>query len=129
MSEGDSADDYVFRGPTVKRMTAEQFLDAVWFVTGTAPAKADDSVHPSREATAPEQSPVRSAAALVRSDELMRSLGYCPNREQVVTTRSDVLTTLEAARPVERREVFNDILARATRPACSSPCPRPRPTN
>jgi hypothetical protein len=34
-------------------------------------------------------------AALVRSDPLMRSLGR-PNREQVVTTRPDVLTTLQA---------------------------------
>ncbi len=108
VSEGDSADDYVFRGPTVKRMTAEQFLDAVWFVTGTAPAKTDKSVHPSREATAPEHRFVR--AALVRSDELMRSLGR-PNREQVVTTRSDVLTTLEAL-DLSNGEVFNDILAR-----------------
>ena len=108
MSEGDSADDYVFRGPTVKRMTAEQFLDAVWFVTGTAPAKADASVHPPCEATAPEHRFVR--AALVKSDELMRSLGR-PNREQVVTTRSDVLTTLEAL-DLSNGQVFNDILAR-----------------
>jgi Protein of unknown function (DUF1549)/Protein of unknown function (DUF1553)/Planctomycete cytochrome C len=108
VSEGDSADGYVFRGPTVKRMTAEQFLDAVWFVTGTPPAKADASVHPSREATAPEHRFVR--AALVKSDALMRSLGR-PNREQVVTTRSDVLTTLEAL-DLSNGEVFNDILAR-----------------
>jgi cytochrome c553 len=108
VSEGDSADGYVFRGPTVKRMTAEQFLDAVWFVTGTPPAKADASVHPSREATAPVHRFVR--AALVKSDELMRSLGR-PNREQVVTTRSDVLTTLEAL-DLSNGEVFNDILAR-----------------
>ena len=106
-SEGDSADGYVFRGPTVKRMTAEQFLDAVWFVTGTPPAKADKSVHPSRETTAPEHRFVR--AALVKSDELMRSLGR-PNREQVVTTRSDTLTTLEAL-DLSNGEVFNGILA------------------
>ena len=107
-SEGDAADGYVFRGPTVKRMTAEQFLDAVWLVTGTAPAKADASVHPSCEATAPEHRFVR--AALVKSDPLMRSLGR-PNREQVVTTRSDVLTTLEAL-DLSNGQVFNDILAR-----------------
>ena len=108
VSEGDAADGYVFRGPTVKRMTAEQFLDAVWLVTGTAPAKADASVHPPCEATAPEHRFVR--AALVKSDALMRSLGR-PNREQVVTTRSDVLTTLEAL-DLSNGEVFNDILAR-----------------
>jgi hypothetical protein len=108
VSEGDSADDYVFRGPTVKRMTAEQFLDAVWFVTGTAPAQADASVKPSCEATAPEHRFVR--AALVESNDLMRSLGR-PNREQVVTTRSDVLTTLEAL-DLSNGQVFNEVLAR-----------------
>ena len=108
VSEGDSNDDYVFRGPAVKRMTAEQFLDAVWFVTGTAPAKADPSIKPPCEATAPEHRFVR--AALVKSDELMRSLGR-PNREQVVTTRSDVLTTLEAL-DLSNGQAFNDILAR-----------------
>jgi Protein of unknown function (DUF1553) len=108
ISEGDSADAYVFRGPTVKRMTAEQFLDAVWFVTATGPKEADKSIHPACEATAPEHRFVR--AALVRSDPLMRSLGR-PNREQVVTTRSDVLTTLEAL-DLSNGEVFNDALAR-----------------
>ena len=89
-------------------MTAEQFLDAVWMITGTAPAKADAPVHPPCEAIAPEHRFVR--AALVKSDELMRSLGR-PNREQVVTTRSDVLTTLEAL-DLSNGQVFNDTLAR-----------------
>src|SRR5262249_17060053 len=33
------SDEYVFRGPEVKRMTAEQFMDALWQITHTAPAK------------------------------------------------------------------------------------------
>ena len=33
--------DYVFRGPLPRRMTAEQFTDAVWQLAHTAPAKAD----------------------------------------------------------------------------------------
>lgn len=33
--------DFVFRGPIVKRMTAEQFVDAVNTLTGQWPAKAD----------------------------------------------------------------------------------------
>ena len=32
--------DFVFRGPARKRMTAEQFLDSVWRITGTTPKKA-----------------------------------------------------------------------------------------
>jgi len=88
-----STGGYVFRGPGVKRMTAEEFLDAVWMVTGTPPAKADAPVKPAAEAVAPAHRFVR--ASLVNSDPLMRSLGR-PNREQVVTTRGDVLTTLQA---------------------------------
>jgi mono/diheme cytochrome c family protein len=107
-SEGDSADGVAFRGPEVKRMTAEQFLDAIWLITGTAPAKSDAPMRPSCEAIAPEHRFVR--AALVKSDELMRSLGR-PNREQVVTTRGDVLTTLEAL-DLSNGQEFNDTLTR-----------------
>lgn len=39
---GDRA--YVFKGPRAKRMTAEQFMDGVWKLTGTAPAKMDAAV-------------------------------------------------------------------------------------
>jgi hypothetical protein len=81
------ASDYVFRGPIAKRMTAEQFIDAVWRITGTAPKrtafKTGDRLG----------EPVR--ASLVVADPLMRSLGR-PNREQVVTTRPEELSTLQA---------------------------------
>ena len=87
------AGDYLFRGPEVKRMTAEEFLDAVWSITGTAPTRADAPVKPPGEAVSSSHRFVR--AALVNSDPLSRSLGR-PNREQVVTTRGDVLTTLQA---------------------------------
>lgn len=36
--------DYVFKGPLPRRMTAEQFTDAVWQLTGAAPTKADADV-------------------------------------------------------------------------------------
>ena len=36
--------DYVFKGPLPRRMTAEQFADAVWQLTATAPVKADAEV-------------------------------------------------------------------------------------
>jgi hypothetical protein len=89
------AEDFIYRGPQLKRMMAEQFLDAVWQVTGTAPRKAAAKIalpdFPS--ATPPERHSLR--AALLDADELMRSLGR-PNREQVVTTRPDQLSTLQA---------------------------------
>ena len=88
--ETATAKDYVFRGPRIKRMTAEQYTDAVWRITGTAPATPTKPIELVDDHKA---EPVR--AALVNSDSLMRSLGR-PNREQVVTTRPDSLTTLQA---------------------------------
>jgi hypothetical protein len=103
-------EQYVFRGPEVKRMTAEQFIDSIWQITGTAPAKADAPVTlPRFDGTTPkERQFIR--AALVRSDLLMRSLGR-PNREQVVTTRPDVLTTLQAL-DLSNGQILTDLLLR-----------------
>jgi hypothetical protein len=36
-AESTSLTDYVYNGPIARRMTAEQFLDAVWQLTGAAP--------------------------------------------------------------------------------------------
>lgn len=35
---------FVYRGPIARRMTAEQFLDSVWQITGAAPTKIDAQV-------------------------------------------------------------------------------------
>jgi hypothetical protein len=40
----ESDDPALFRGPLAKRMSAEQFVDAVWSLTGTAPAKTAPGV-------------------------------------------------------------------------------------
>jgi hypothetical protein len=103
-------DDYLFRGPELKRMTAEQFLDTVWQITRTFPAKADAPVAlPAFADSVPvERRFIR--AALVKSDSLMRSLGR-PNREQVVTVRGDVLTTLQAL-DLSNGQILADHLAR-----------------
>jgi mono/diheme cytochrome c family protein len=79
--------DFTFAGPIARRLTAEQFADAVWRLTGTAPTKAN------LEVKGRKAEPVR--ASLVVADALMRSLGR-PNREQVVSTRPDDLSTLQA---------------------------------
>ncbi len=100
-------DEYVFRGPSVKRMTAEQFMDAVWSVTRAGPTKAVAPVKPP-PAAVPEREFVR--AALVNADPLMRSLGR-PNREQVVTTRPDQVTTLQAL-DLSNGQVLTDTLSR-----------------
>ncbi|MEC7566476.1 MAG: DUF1549 domain-containing protein [Planctomycetota bacterium] len=37
--KAEPAGDYVYAGPIAKRMTAEQFLDTIWQITGTHPDK------------------------------------------------------------------------------------------
>jgi hypothetical protein len=39
-----TGDDYIYRGPRARRMSAEQFLDAVWQLTGAAPQTFDAPV-------------------------------------------------------------------------------------
>jgi hypothetical protein len=75
-------------------MTAEQFVDALWQLTGTAPREPHKSV---AEFLTPDEriGGTSYRASLVASDLLMRSLGR-PNREQVVTDRPSTLTTLQA---------------------------------
>ena len=84
-------------GPYPKRMTAEQFVDAVWQLTGTGPKTPAKSGRGKKakaiDVPVPESGAYR--ASLVNADLLMRSLGR-PNREQIVTTRPDQLTTLQA---------------------------------
>jgi len=84
----------VFTGPIAKRMTAEQFVDALWQLTDTAPREPHASV--AKFLTDDEKKDrVTYRASLVNSDLLMRSLGR-PNREQVVSDRPALLTTLQA---------------------------------
>jgi len=86
----EGAAPYVFRGPVTKRMTAEQLMDAIWQLTTVGPQRAAFKLPRPREG-----SPGFVRASLVRSNLLMRALGR-PNREQVVTTRPDKLSTLQA---------------------------------
>lgn len=39
-----AAETYVYRGPIARRLTAEQFMDAVWTLTGAAPAAPSTDV-------------------------------------------------------------------------------------
>ena len=100
---GDNSESFIFRGVRSKRMTAEQFVDGIWQLTGSGPSKIDaeiDLVADNSEQQPAENSSLEITdrpaprAALVKSDPLMRSLGR-PNREQVVTTRPAELSTLQ----------------------------------
>jgi hypothetical protein len=89
-----SSADYVYSGPIAKRMTAEQFVDALWQITETGPNEPTKNV--AAFLTDEEKASHKTyRAAMVASDLLMRSLGR-PNREQVVSDRPAMLTTLQA---------------------------------
>jgi hypothetical protein len=102
LDEEPGVGEFTYAGPLTKRMTAEQFVDAIWLITGAGPTAPDvpnvpnvPNVRRGASADAPDTERRLVRASLVKNDMLMRSLGR-PNREQVVTTRPAVLTTLEA---------------------------------
>ena len=105
--EKERAEEYVFRGPVMKRMTAEQFLDSIRSVTGAWPQpdnkalkgagrsqggqlKSIAAVHGLKEW---DGRPLR--AAFMMLDPLQAALGR-PNRDQIVSDRPASVTTLEA---------------------------------
>ena len=98
---------YVYRGPVTKRLSAEQFVDAVWRISGTAPTKPHVAFKNVDRGT----EPVR--AALVDADLLQRALGR-PNREQVVTTRPEDLSTLQAL-DLTNGPILADLLAKGAK--------------
>ena len=80
--------DFVFRGPAVRRMTAEQFRDALAAVTGVWYEKPAAQI-------ASDTEPGRARASLVAADPLQTALGR-PPREQMITARPATATTLQA---------------------------------
>jgi hypothetical protein len=83
VAETDSK-EFVFRGPEVRRLSAEEFRDALGEVTGVW---FDRSEFPT------VTNEVR--ACFVAADPMAAALGR-PNREQVVTCRASGATTLQA---------------------------------
>ena len=100
---------YRFAGPYVRRMTAEQFVDAVAALTHTPlvsdklMAKRDGRGQggqlPHLQAVVNEDKqdsrPLVVRAAFIMPDPLQRALGR-PNREQIVTRRDSLATMLQA---------------------------------
>lgn len=86
--------EFVFAGPIAKRLTAEEFIDALWQITGTGPKNPHKSTESFLKADK-KNGRESYRASLVASDLMMRSLGR-PNREQVVSERPMMLTTLQA---------------------------------
>jgi hypothetical protein len=111
---GSEAEVGVFRGPVARRMTAEQFMDAAWSICGGWPENPDGEFG--------DRDGARVRASLVRSDRLMRVLGR-PNREQVVTTRPVVVSTLEALELSNGDELTELIEQGAQRLLAARPAP------
>ena len=97
-----SARDYVFTGPEVRRLTAEQFADAIGTLTGEWSTWPGPSV-PRRAVPAQglrRDSDPRSVGVYARewraaSSPLTRALGR-PIRDQVISVRPDDATTPQA---------------------------------
>ena len=88
-----SSPQYVFEGMVRRRLSAEQFADAVSVVF--APVYADSAIVFSRfPATLPEEIPF-ARASLVKNDPFLTALGR-PNRETVSTSRSTQASLLQA---------------------------------
>ena len=103
--------EFVFRGPFVKRMTAEQFVDAMGTLTGVWQTVTPQMLKKDGRGQGGQLAVVREflaaqkaehipkkenrvRASLGMTDPLMRSLGR-PSREQVVTRRDSWATMLQ----------------------------------
>lgn len=86
----EKVDDFIFHGPIAKRMTAEQFIDAVWGLTGTMPGKI--------EAKVPRGASTTNAA--VPGMWIWSAKGDRPAGEKVVFTRELQLSSKFSAKMV-----------------------------
>jgi hypothetical protein len=98
------ARDYTFAGPEVRRLTAEQFADAVGAITG------EWNVYPGRPATA---GGVYGREWRVASSNLSRALGR-PIRDQINSVRATQASTLQALELVNG-EIYTRWLSRGAR--------------
>ena len=99
-----AARDYVFAGPEVRRLSAEEFADAVGAITG------EWNVYPGRPAT---PGGVYAREWRVASSKLTRALGR-PIRDQVNSVRATSASTLQALELVNG-EIYTRWLSRGAR--------------
>ena len=94
--KGEQPKEFTFRGPLVRRLTAEEFSDAIGSITGKwelyQPARQNDPFAPLPPGAAPLAATRDWKAA---ATPLTRALGR-PIRDQVYSTRDNQATTLQA---------------------------------
>src|SRR5712691_262097 len=105
---GEQPRGYVFRGPEVRRLTAEQFGDAIGAITGDWNVYQPPAPSPQRGAAGPP--PGRYTREWqTPASSLARALGR-PIRDQVFSTRNTVATTLQALELVNGEPLSNWLL-------------------
>ena len=105
---GEQPRAYVFRGPEVRRLTAEQFGDAIGAITGDWNVYQPPAPNPQRGAAGPP--PGRYAREWqTPASSLARALGR-PIRDQVFTTRNTTATTLQGLELVNGERLSNWLL-------------------
>ena len=131
--EEPAARGYVFAGPEVRRLTAEQFADAIGSLTGewnVDPGRpAAGQATPAggrRDGPAPSMPPTAGVLARewrVASNNLTRALGR-PIRDQVISLRATEASTLQALELVNG-EMFTQWLSRGARKLLGELPPEP----
>lgn len=94
--KGEAPKEYTFEGPQVRRITAEEFADAIGSITGKwemyQPKRTADPFATTPAGTAPIEA---GRNWRVAANPLTRALGR-PIRDQVYSTRDNQATTLQA---------------------------------
>ena len=108
---GEQPRGYVFRGPEIRRLTAEQFGDAIGAITGDWNVYQPPAPNPPRGAGPPAARYTREWQTPASS--LARALGR-PIRDQVFTTRNTTATMLQALE-LENGERLSNWLLRGAR--------------
>jgi mono/diheme cytochrome c family protein len=103
---------FTFKGPLVRRMTAEQFVDSVSQLTGVWQDKPAASFGLSTNQLKALEG--RTRAAMVAADPLMSALDR-PTREQLVTVRQATPTTLQALEVTNGKTLAETLKQGATR--------------
>jgi uncharacterized membrane protein/mono/diheme cytochrome c family protein len=106
------SEDYVFKGMHRRRLSAEQFADAVSTIISPVYPDTLKAFDPSKKFNVEESRPY-ARAALVKNDRFLTALGR-PNRENVLTSRSSQANLLQALE-LTNGDRFNEALGSGAR--------------
>jgi len=113
--KGEQPKQYTFRGPEVRRLTAEQFADAIGSITGEWRVYQPPAPPATPDAPPPSPPPGQfSRQWHVAANPLTRALGR-PIRDQVYSTRDPEATTLQALELVNGETLTHWLLRGARR--------------